>query len=168
ALGNLVDSLKTMTYYFGFSLGLSSGSGGGSTQEVDTATAFTLPDADTLRADFLHPERQLFLEQRYALPESAFACSSGRGYPGQGFQYIGEKDIGYRIKGIYHAGSEVPAMALNLRRADSVRVEATYRFPIQFDTLVIPIGQQTPIVYRGDTIHVEKSDAQEVEFVLPV
>ena len=165
-LGNLVDSLKTMTYYFGFSLGLSSGSG--SAPDVDTATAFTLPDADTLRADFLHPGRQLFLEQRYALPESAFAFSSGREYPGQGFQHIGENDIGYRIKGIYHAGSEVPATDLNLRRADSVRVEATYQFPLQFDTLVIPIGQQTPIVYRGDTINVEKSDAQEVEFVLPI
>lgn len=165
-LGDLLDSLKPMTYYFGFSFGLSSASG--STPDVDTAAAFILPHADTLRADFLHPGRQLFLEQQYALPESAFAFSSGREEEAQGFQHIGEKSIGYRIKDIYHNGQKVDAMELNLRRADSIRVEATYRFPIQFDTLVIPIGQQTPIVYRGDTINVEKSEALEVEFTLPV
>src|SRR5690606_1072458 len=45
----LADSLKVMTYYFGFSLGLTAS--GGAAQEVDAEEAFGLVAGDTLRAD---------------------------------------------------------------------------------------------------------------------
>lgn len=162
-LGQLADSLKDMTYYFGFSLGLSTG--GGAAQEVDAEEGFSLVHGDTLQADFLHPERKLFLVQQYALPESGYAFSSGTGQ--RGFQHIAADDIGYRIRRIMHRGREVAPEALALRRADSVEVEATYRFPVAFDTLAIPLNGEVPIVYRGDTVEVVKREAQEVEFLLP-
>ncbi len=162
-LGQLADSLKDMTYYFGFSLGLSAG--GGAPQEVDAEEAFGLVDGDTLRADFLHPERKLFLVQQYATPESGFAFGSGTGQ--RGFQHIAADDIGYRIRRVMHKGREVAPEALALRRADSVEVEATYRFPVAFDTLAIPLNGDFPIVYRGDTVEVVKREAQEMEFLLP-
>src|SRR5690606_14502993 len=162
-LGQLADSLKDMTYYFGFSLGLSAG--GGAAQEVDAEEGFGLINGDTLRADFLHPERKLFLVQQYALPESGFAFGSGTGQ--RGFQHIASDDIGYGIRRIMHRGREVAPGALALRRADSVEVEATYRFPVAFDTLAIPLNGADPIVYRGDTVEVVKRAAQDVEFLLP-
>ncbi|WP_257668848.1 hypothetical protein [Parapedobacter tibetensis] len=160
----LVDSVKTMTYYFGFSLDLSSGSGG--TPTVDTASAFQLQDRDTLKHDFLAPDRQLSLVQQYALPESGFAFGSGN--EERGFQWVNEEDIQYHIKEIFHGGKAVAPTDLALRRADSVLVEATYKFPVRFDTLVIDINQREPVVYKGDTVDLEEVTAHSVEFALPI
>src|SRR5690606_20229380 len=38
---------------------------------------------------------------------------------------------------------------------------------VAFDTLAIPLNNEGPIVYRGDTVEVVKRAAQDVEFLLP-
>ncbi|PSK89811.1 WG repeat-containing protein [Taibaiella chishuiensis] len=158
----LRDSARGVTLYLSFSISGSSGNGE-SGVKIDTAARFQLPAATAIVPEFASLKSGIIAEQRYALPQSGFEFS-----PDRRMEVIESDEISYRIDKVYTGGRELQPQQLKLQRADSLFLQASYRYPTAYDTLVIRKSDKDSVRYGNFSIGISAITGNEATLELPV
>ncbi len=164
SLNSVLDSLKGFQFYYMIGFGIGGGDEG--TFDAGSAPAFVLPQKDSIEEDFNHLDRKLYFEQTIALPEPGFEFLPG--YSQEAFRNIGVADLKIDVRKIYSKDQEVSSNDLKLARADSVQVQAVYRYPSQFDTLVIDFKEKKDVSYGFHTIELDRVGKRKISFSVPL
>ncbi len=160
-LDELIDSARGVSLYLSFSI--SGSSDGRSSDKIDTAAVFRLPATEAITQEFATLKNGILAEQQFYLPQSGFQFT-----PDRRMEAIESDEISYTINKVYTGGRELAPAQLKLQRADSLQLQASYRYPTAYDTLVIRKSNKDSVSYAGFSIGIETLKDNEASLSLPV
>ena len=166
AVQSLIDTCDGIYLTYSFSMGLS---GSKPKEEViDSAAAFQFENKDSLLKDFNRDDRKLLFQQELRIPEPGFQFFTDYSGDKNNAGAVNDEVIEYRMEQLFYKDKEMKLADLQLRQADSILVNAIYRFPTGFDTLKIPEHAKGPLNFKDELLEVDTTGKNFAEFTMPV